>query len=66
MLRWYRAGVDVQARLPALSIYMGHASVASTQYYLVFLDAIAEAASDRFEEHCARFLQAPSIDGGEV
>ncbi len=66
MLRWYRAGVDVQARLPALSIYMGHASVVSTQYYLVFLDAIAEAAGDRFEEHCSRLLQTPSFDGGEA
>ena len=31
LLRWYRAGVDVQARLPALSTYLGHVSVVSTQ-----------------------------------
>jgi integrase/recombinase XerD len=31
LLRWYRAGVDVQAQLPALATYMGHASVVSTQ-----------------------------------
>ena len=66
MLRWYRAGVDVQVRLPALSIYMGHASVVSTQYYLAFLNTIAEAAGDRFEKHCSRFLQTPSFEGGEV
>jgi len=47
MLRWYRAGVDVQARLPALSIYMGHASIVCTLYFLTFLAAITQAASER-------------------
>jgi integrase/recombinase XerD len=59
MLRWYRAGLDVQTRLPALSTYMGHVSIVSTQYYLMFLDVVAEAAGDRFQEHCARFLPNP-------
>ena len=31
---WYRAGVDVAARLPALSAYLGHAHPASTYWYL--------------------------------
>jgi integrase len=30
LLRWYHAGVDVQAKLPALATAMGHVSVAST------------------------------------
>lgn len=64
MLRWYRAGVDVQARLPALSTYMGHASIASTQYYLTFLDDVAFAASDRFEHYCSDFLPSPSSEEG--
>lgn len=65
LLRWYRADVDVQARLPALSAYMGHGSIVSTEYYLTFLDAIAEAASDRFDRHCSRFLPTTaSIAGG--
>lgn len=64
LLRWYRAGVDVQARLPALSTYMGHSSLQSTQHYLVFFDAIAQAASERFDEHCAEFLPAVSLEGG--
>jgi integrase len=34
LLRWYRAGVDVQAKLPALSASMGHVSIVSTTYYL--------------------------------
>ena len=64
LLRWYRAGVDVQARLPALSTYMGHTSLRSTQYYLVHFDAILQAASERFDEHCADFLAAAAGEGG--
>ncbi len=63
--RWYRTGADVQARLPALATYMGHVSVVSTQYYLPFLDAVAQAASERFDRHCANFLaNAPNQRGG--
>ncbi len=65
LLRWYRAGIDVQTRLPALSIYMGHTSLQSTQHYLVFFDTIAQAASTRFEAHCANFLPAISFEGGD-
>ena len=56
LLRWYRAGADVQARLPALAIYMGHVSILSTQYYLPVLDVVAQEASEKFDRHCARFL----------
>lgn len=34
LLEWYRDGVDVQARLPLLSTYLGHVNPASTFYYL--------------------------------
>ncbi len=56
LLRWYRAGVDVQTKLPALATYMGHVSIVSTQYYLSFFEPFAEAASDRFALHCAPFI----------
>jgi integrase/recombinase XerD len=62
--RWYRTGADVQARLPALATYMGHVSIVSTQYYLPFLDAVAQAASERFDRHCARFLTTGSDERG--
>ena len=65
LLRWYRAGIDVQARLPALSAYMGHCSLVSTQHYLVFFEAIAQAASERFNAHCAQFLPALACEGGD-
>jgi integrase len=64
--RWYRAGIDVQARLPALCTYMGHSSLRSTQHYLVVFDAIAQAASERFEAHCAAFLSSRPLPGGDL
>lgn len=62
LLRWYRAGVDVQARLPALSTYMGHVSILSTQYYLVLLDEVIEAASERFEAYCSDFVPKQNFE----
>jgi integrase/recombinase XerD len=64
LLRWYRAGVDVQTRLPALATYLGHVSVVSTQYYLIFMAATAEAASERFHNHSAAWLSPEVGDGG--
>ena len=34
LLGWYRAGDDVQARIPSLSTYLGHREPASTYWYL--------------------------------
>ena len=51
LLRWYRAGVDVQAKLPQLSMYLGHVSIVSTAYYLHFIPEIAAAAHRRFARH---------------
>lgn len=34
LLRWYREGADLDARLPVLSTYLGHASLTGTQRYL--------------------------------
>ena len=64
LLRWYRAGADVQAKLPALATSMGHVSIVSTAYYLALLDPVAEAASERFARHCAALLLAASGRGG--
>lgn len=48
LLRWYTQGVDVGAKLPQLSMYMGHVSISSTAHYLHFVPQIARAASRRF------------------
>lgn len=34
ILRWHREGADVDARMPALSTYLGHRSPSSTYWYL--------------------------------
>jgi integrase/recombinase XerD len=61
LLRWYRAGVDVQAKLPALATAMGHVSIASTAYYLALLEPVAEAASARFARHCRGIFAASGV-----
>jgi integrase len=63
LLRWYRAGVDVQAKLPVLATAMGHVSIASTAYYLALVEPIAEAASVRFAQHCRGLLTAVTREG---
>jgi integrase/recombinase XerD len=56
LLRWYRAGVDVQAKLPFLSTYMGHVSMVSTEHYLHFIEPVAHAASVRFAQQYGALL----------
>jgi len=51
LLRWYRAGVDVQAKLPQLSMYMGHVSIVSTAHYLHFIPEVAGAAHRLLSRH---------------
>lgn len=55
---WYVAGVDVNAKLPALSTYLGHVSVENTRLYLVANGSLLEAASARFARGTA------ALDGG--
>jgi integrase len=63
LLRWYRAEVDLQAKLPLLATYMGHVSIASTEYYLPLIPELALEASNRF---CSRYgsLVQPLVAGG--
>lgn len=51
---WYREGVDLHARLPWLSAYMGHLNVLGTEVYLHATPELLTMASDRF---AARFAQ---------
>jgi len=63
LLRWYRAGADVQAKLPFLAHYMGHVSVVSTAYYLQFVEPLAAAASTRFADSCGGLITPSDIGG---
>ena len=64
LLRWYKAGADVQTKLPALAASMGHVSIVSTAYYLALLDPVAQAASERFAFHAAPLLDRLPVAGG--
>jgi hypothetical protein len=49
LLAWYRAGEDVQARLPALSAYLGHVEPKDTYWYLSAVPELLAIAADRAE-----------------
>ena len=65
LLRWYRAGLDGQTKLPLLAAYMGHVSIVSTAYYLQFVEPLANAASARFADHCGTLITGP-VGAGEA
>jgi integrase len=48
LIRWYRAGVDVQVKLPLLATWLGHVSILSTYHYLHFVEDLRLAADSRF------------------
>jgi integrase/recombinase XerD len=49
MLDWYRDGVDVEAVMPRLSTYVGHAKPSATYWYLEAAPELLELAADRLE-----------------
>jgi integrase len=51
---WATAGVDVHAKLPWLSAYLGHQNVLGTEVYLKATPELLELASGRFEQHLRR------------
>jgi len=50
---WYREGVNIHARLPWLSAYMGHVNVLGTEVYLHATPELLRLASDRFAKRAA-------------
>lgn len=49
LLGWHRAGLDVQALLPALSAQLGHGDPASTYWYLTGVPELLAVASERVQ-----------------
>ena len=49
LLGWYRDGQDVQARMPALSTYLGHVAPAATYWYLTGTPELLALAAGRLE-----------------
>jgi integrase/recombinase XerD len=48
---WAVEGVDVHAKLPWLSAYLGHQNVLGTEVYLKATPQLLQLASERFEQH---------------
>lgn len=48
LTQWYKDGVDIHARLPWLSAYMGHDNVLGTEIYLHATPELIAIASERF------------------
>jgi integrase len=49
LLDWYRDGIDVAARLPQLSTYLGHVDPKSTYWYLTGAPELLALAANRIE-----------------
>ncbi len=49
LLAWYRAGVEVQPRLPLLSTYLGHVHPKDTYWYLTAAPELLQLAAERLE-----------------
>ena len=47
LIRWYRAGLDVDRELPKLSTYLGHVHTADTYWYLEAIPELLQLAADR-------------------
>ncbi len=54
LLGWHRAGIDVAARLPLLSAWLGHRHPASTYYYLQAAPELLALAAQRLPDLGAR------------
>jgi integrase len=50
MLDWYRAGDNVQARLPVLSTWLGHVDPKSTYWYLQAVPELLALAAGRLKQ----------------
>jgi integrase len=49
LLRWYRAGLDVERHMSRLSTYLGHTHVTDTYWYISAVPELLRLASQRLE-----------------
>lgn len=50
LIQWYRAGEDIERRLPILSTFLGHTHVADTYWYLSVHPELMGLATSRLEQ----------------
>lgn len=51
LLRWYRSGINPEARLLQLSTFLGHSNPVHTAVYLTITDELLDEAGRRFERY---------------
>lgn len=51
LLSWYEEGIDVNNAIVMLSVYLGHAKVTDTYWYLTGIPSLMSVAADRFERY---------------
>lgn len=51
LIDWYRSGVDVQAQLPVLSAWLGHAKPENSYWYLSAVPELLALAAERRQQH---------------
>lgn len=56
---WAAEGVDVHAKLPLLSAYLGHQNILGTEVYLKATPELLQLASQRFEQHSRNKRRLP-------
>ena len=56
---WAVEGVDLHAKLPWLSAYLGHLNVLGTEVYLKATPELLQLASQRFEQHARSKRRLP-------
>jgi integrase len=47
LIRWYRAGADIDREMPKLATFLGHTSVAEVYWYLQAVPELLSAATDK-------------------
>lgn len=54
LLGWYQGGADVAAKMPALSIYLGHTNPANTYWYISAIPELLVHAATRLDRASTR------------
>jgi site-specific recombinase XerD len=49
--QWYRAGMDVHALIPHLSVYLGHVRLQDSYWYLTATPELLSATGERFQQY---------------
>jgi hypothetical protein len=61
---WVRDGKDLNAYLPYLSMYLGHAHLTETDYYLHFVPEFFPLFKERTRDKCANLIPEVNYEAG--